>query len=192
MPVITLAPGVRRRGGTLEFGAKGVRLTRDNVPEDVTICSPEQEAAVLNDVTVADLGTLVLRGVRTTGQVLILARDAGNTAPPPAQGGRGDLQWTRPALLGLRLLLVPAAVVVVLPSLPDGLEAQVGDNGLGQERSAERGGHRQWLPLRRQEQWRWATSRRAVGRIEAVPSADPNAVAYRTSTPTAPRPRGRP
>lgn len=76
MPMITLAPGVRLRGGTLEFGAKGVRLTRDNVLENVTIRTPEHETAVLNDLSVADLGTLVLRGVRTTGQVLLLARDA--------------------------------------------------------------------------------------------------------------------
>ncbi|MDI3403284.1 hypothetical protein [Streptomyces cavernicola] len=76
MPMITLAPGVRLRGGTLEFGAKGVRLTRDNVLEDVTIRSPEHETAILNDVSVADLGTLVLRAVRTSGQVLLLARDA--------------------------------------------------------------------------------------------------------------------
>jgi len=30
MPMITLRPGLRLRGGTLRFGAKGVRLTRDN------------------------------------------------------------------------------------------------------------------------------------------------------------------
>ncbi|MEU1791906.1 hypothetical protein ABZ553_39740 [Streptomyces sparsogenes] len=42
----------------------------------MTIRSPEQETAVLNDVSVADLGTLVLRGVRVRGQVLLLARDA--------------------------------------------------------------------------------------------------------------------
>jgi hypothetical protein len=29
MPMVTLPPGVRLRGGTLRFGAKGVRLTRD-------------------------------------------------------------------------------------------------------------------------------------------------------------------
>ena len=76
MPMITLAPGVRLRGGTLEFGARGVRLTRDNVLEDVTIRCPEHEVAILNDTSVADLGTLTLRRVRTRGQVLLLARDA--------------------------------------------------------------------------------------------------------------------
>lgn len=64
------------------------------------------------------------------------------------EGDRGDLQRARPALLGLRLLLVLAAVTVAFPRLPCGLEAQrerqqteVGDGGLGQKRSAERGGH---------------------------------------------------
>ncbi|GAA2648826.1 MULTISPECIES: hypothetical protein [Streptomyces] len=40
---------MRLRGGALEFGAKGVRPTRGNVLEDVTVCSPDQEAAVLID-----------------------------------------------------------------------------------------------------------------------------------------------
>ena len=76
MPMITLGPGVRLRGGTLRFGAKGVRLTRDNVLEDVTIRTADHEAAILNDTSVADLGTLTLRNVRTSGQVLLVARDA--------------------------------------------------------------------------------------------------------------------
>ncbi|MEU3607041.1 hypothetical protein AB0E83_16570 [Streptomyces sp. NPDC035033] len=76
MPMITLAPGVRLRGGVLEFGAQGVRLTWDNVLEDVTVHCPEHEAAILDDTSVTDFGTLTLRGVRTTGQVLLLAREA--------------------------------------------------------------------------------------------------------------------
>jgi hypothetical protein len=76
MPMITLAPGVRLRGGTLEFGAKGVRLTRDNVLSEVAIHCPDDEVAVLNDTSVRDFGELALRGVRTRGQVLLLARDA--------------------------------------------------------------------------------------------------------------------
>jgi hypothetical protein len=40
MPMVTLAPGVRLRGGTLEFGARGVRLTTDNLLEEVTIRCP--------------------------------------------------------------------------------------------------------------------------------------------------------
>jgi hypothetical protein len=76
MRTLTLRPGQRLRGGTLRFGAKGVRLTRDNTLEDVTIRTAEQEVAIFNDTSVPDLGTLTLRGVRTTGQVLLLARDA--------------------------------------------------------------------------------------------------------------------
>jgi len=76
MPMLTLGPGVRLRGGVLEFGAKGLRLTRDNVVEDITIRTPDHEVAILNDTSVADLGSLSLRRVRTTGQVLLVARDA--------------------------------------------------------------------------------------------------------------------
>ncbi|CAM5408871.1 hypothetical protein GCM10010329_84350 [Streptomyces spiroverticillatus] len=76
MPMLTLASGVRLRGGTLEFGAKGLRLTRDNLLENVTIRAPEHEVAILNDTSVTDFGTLALHGVHTRGQVLLLARDA--------------------------------------------------------------------------------------------------------------------
>jgi hypothetical protein len=74
-PMITLPAGTTLRGGTLEFGAKGVRLTRDNTLEGVTIRTADHELAVLNDTSVEDLGTLTLREVTTRGQVLILAED---------------------------------------------------------------------------------------------------------------------
>lgn len=76
MPMMTLGPGVWLRGGVLEFGAKGLRLTRDNTIEGVTIHTPDHEVALLNDTSVTDLGTLTLRGVQTRGQVLLVARDA--------------------------------------------------------------------------------------------------------------------
>ena len=76
MPMITLQPGVTLRGGTLRFGAKGVRLTRDNTLEDVTVLTADDEVAVSNDTSVEDLGTLTLRNVTTRGQVSILAEDA--------------------------------------------------------------------------------------------------------------------
>ncbi|MFI1584527.1 DsbA family protein [Embleya sp. NPDC020630] len=79
MPMLTLAPEVRLRGGTLEFVAKGLCLTRDNVLENVRIHTPEHEVAVLNDTSVTDFGTLALHGVHTRGQVLLLARDAVRT-----------------------------------------------------------------------------------------------------------------
>jgi len=76
LPMITLRPGVRLRGGTLRFGATGVRLTWGNRLDDVTILVPEHEVAISNDTTVGDLGRISLRNVRTAGQVLLLADGA--------------------------------------------------------------------------------------------------------------------
>jgi hypothetical protein len=73
MPMVSLRPGVRLRGGTLCFGAKGIRLSSDNVLEDVTVIVPASEVAIFNDTSVRDLGRLSLRNVRTRGQVLLLA-----------------------------------------------------------------------------------------------------------------------
>jgi hypothetical protein len=53
-----------------------VRLTRDNVLEDVTVVTEPDEVAILNDTTVADLGTLTLRNVSAVGQVLLVAADS--------------------------------------------------------------------------------------------------------------------
>jgi hypothetical protein len=74
-PMITLPPGVTLRGGILRFGAKGVRLTSDNTLADVTVLTADDEVAILNDTNVSELGTLTLRNVRTTGQVLLVADD---------------------------------------------------------------------------------------------------------------------
>jgi hypothetical protein len=76
MPMITLRPGVTLRGGTLRFGAKGVRLTSDNILEDVTVIVPDWEVAIGNDTAIGDLGRLTLRNVRARGQVLLLADGA--------------------------------------------------------------------------------------------------------------------
>jgi hypothetical protein len=76
MPMISLRPGVTLRGGTLRFGAKGVRMSTDNRLEDITILVPDHEVAIGNDTSVADLGLLTLRNVRVSGQVLLLADDA--------------------------------------------------------------------------------------------------------------------
>jgi hypothetical protein len=46
MPMITLRPGVTLRGGTLRFGAKGVRTTSDNILEDMTVIVPDWEVAI--------------------------------------------------------------------------------------------------------------------------------------------------
>jgi hypothetical protein len=76
MPMITLGPGVRLHGGTLEFKAKGLRLTRDNELEGVTVRTSEHELAILNDTSAEGLGNISLSNVRTVGQVLLLAEDA--------------------------------------------------------------------------------------------------------------------
>ncbi len=75
-PMVTLPPGTTLRGGELVFGAKGVRLTSDNTLEDIVVRTAWDEVAILNDTGVAALGTLTLRNVRTTGQVLLVAEDA--------------------------------------------------------------------------------------------------------------------
>jgi hypothetical protein len=69
MPAITLRPGTRLRGGTLRFGAKGIRLTSDNELEDVTVIVPDSEVAIGGGAD--DLGRTRLRNVRTRGQVLL-------------------------------------------------------------------------------------------------------------------------
>lgn len=73
LPMTTLAPGVRMRGGTLRFSAKGVQLTRDNVLEDLTIEAREDEVAISNDSTQRSMGTIRVAGVRTVGRVLLTA-----------------------------------------------------------------------------------------------------------------------
>jgi hypothetical protein len=76
MPMIDLRPGVTLGGGVLRFGAKGVRLSRDNRLEDITILVPDHEVAIGNDTSVADMGRLELRNVATIGQVLLVADHA--------------------------------------------------------------------------------------------------------------------
>ncbi|RAN79682.1 hypothetical protein B5P43_12925 [Bacillus sp. SRB_336] len=73
MPSVTLPPGASLRGGTLTFGAKGLRLTSDNAVQDTTILTSPHEVAIYNDTSVADLGTLTLSNVNTTGQVYLAA-----------------------------------------------------------------------------------------------------------------------
>lgn len=90
MPMLTLAPGVRLRGGTLQFGAKGICLTRDNLLDGVTVLTADDEVAILNDTTVADLGTLTLRAVTTSGQVQLLAQDSVRRGHVRVEGLRVD------------------------------------------------------------------------------------------------------
>ncbi|AIY00574.1 hypothetical protein ART_0975 [Arthrobacter sp. PAMC 25486] len=73
MPSLTLPPGTALRGGTLSFGAKGLRLTSDNSLSNITVTTASHEAAILNDTTVAGLGTLSLHNVTATGQIFLTA-----------------------------------------------------------------------------------------------------------------------
>lgn len=109
MPMITLPPGVRLRGGTLLFGAKGLRLTRDNELVDVTVRTAEHEVAIGNDTSVDDLGTLSLHDVRTVGQVLLVAERAVRSGHVRVRGLRvrsADLRGReeRPRLVGVDAL----------------------------------------------------------------------------------------
>lgn len=76
VPSLLLLPGTTLRGGTLVHGARGLRLTRDNTLESVTIQAPQHEPAISNDPSYDDLGTLRLRQVTTRGQVLLVAEGA--------------------------------------------------------------------------------------------------------------------
>lgn len=53
-----------------------MRLTSNNSLSNITITTAEHELAILNDTSVADLGTIRLKDVTTTGQVQLLIRDA--------------------------------------------------------------------------------------------------------------------
>lgn len=75
-PALTLPPGTTLRGGTLHFGAKGLRLTSDNTLDGVTVVTAPHEAAIVTDTTVTSWGTLTLRDVTTVGQIALIAKDA--------------------------------------------------------------------------------------------------------------------
>jgi hypothetical protein len=75
MPMNTPGPGERVRGGTLQFGAKGVRLVRHSIVEDATIRTAVHEVAIINDTGVSDFGTLTLRTAHRA-QVSVVSNDA--------------------------------------------------------------------------------------------------------------------
>jgi hypothetical protein len=109
MPSLTLPPGMSLRGGTLEFGAKGLQLTRNNSVEDVTITTSVQEVALYNDTSVADLGILSLKNVTTTGQIYLAADGnvrsghvSADTVHVAAADTRG--RFDRPAGFGVEAL----------------------------------------------------------------------------------------
>ena len=71
--MITLPEGTTLRGGTLVFGARGVRVTKVNTLESETIKVPDTETAILLDTTVEEFGTLALKDVTTRGQISLIA-----------------------------------------------------------------------------------------------------------------------
>jgi hypothetical protein len=132
MPSVRLAPGVQVRGGVLQFGAKGLRMTRDNVLEGVRVETAEHEPAILNDLDQPALGTLTLREVSTVGQVMLLADGAVASGRVVVEGlrvERADVRGrtSRPAGFGVEAMQggftlwnrQPDARVVITASLCD-------------------------------------------------------------------------
>jgi hypothetical protein len=145
MPMITLGRGVRLRGGTLKFGAKGLRLSGDNEVEGVTVLTAEHEVAILNDTGVADLGTLTLREVRTTGQVLLLADDAVRAGDVRVEGltvERADVRGRveRPGAFGVEALQGAFTLWNRQPDPDVVITADLRDIGVGSAEAPVRGG----------------------------------------------------
>jgi hypothetical protein len=155
MPMITLAPGTSLRGGTLRFGAKGVRLTSDNTLEDVTILTADHEVAILNDTSVPNLGTLKLHGVTTRGQIAILAEDQVRAGHVEAQNVRviaADVRgrFHRPHGFGVEALQGAFTLWNRQPDLAVELTAELLDIAAGTPEEPVRGsgvfvsGHGDW------------------------------------------------
>lgn len=85
-PSITLPERTTLRGGELVFTAKGVRLTRNNTLQDITITTTPYEVAVYNDTSIPDAGTLSFKNVTTVGQVCIFAEADTTTVRVEADG----------------------------------------------------------------------------------------------------------
>ena len=82
IPAIDLLPGQTLRSDsaalpTLTFrpDADGVRLSSDNTVAGVNLIASPEKRAIWNDYSVASLGTISIRAVRTTGRVQIVTRD---------------------------------------------------------------------------------------------------------------------
>jgi hypothetical protein len=81
VPCFLLAPGqslvAAEAKAILRFaaGQNGVQLSRDNRVENLDLIADPDRFAVFNDTTVDQFGRLVLRNLRSTGAVQILARE---------------------------------------------------------------------------------------------------------------------
>jgi hypothetical protein len=144
LTALTLAPGVALRGGTLTFASGGLRLTSDNSLDAVTVRSPDGEVAIGNDASVADLGTLSLRDVRTTGQVLLVADDAvsaGHIRVERLHVDRADVRdrTPRPPAIGVSVLQGAFMLWNRSPDPDVALTADLLDVGAGSAGSPVRG-----------------------------------------------------
>jgi hypothetical protein len=142
LPPLALPAGVPLRGGTLEFRSAGLRLTRDNALDGVTVRCPDGEVAIANDTSVPDLGTLSLRDVRTTGQVLLLGDDAVRAGRVRVEGlhvERADVRerTPRPPAVGVDVL---QGAFTLWNRQPDcAITAELLDLGAGSEATPVRG-----------------------------------------------------
>ena len=154
-PMITVPPGVSLRGGVLKFGAKGIRLTSDNTLDGMTVMTADDEVAILNDTSVADMGTLTLRNVRTVGQVLLLAEDAVRAGHVQVDGlhiDRADVRGRsrRPHGFGVEALQGALTIWNRQPDPAVIITAEVLDVSVGTESTPVRGsgifvgGHGDW------------------------------------------------
>jgi hypothetical protein len=144
LTTLALGPGVALRGGTLLFDTGGLRLTRDNSVDAVTVRSPEGDVAIGNDTSVADFGTLSLRDVRTTGQVLLVADDAiagGHVRVERLHVDRADVRdrIPRPPAVGVSVLQGAFMLWNRRPELDAVITAELLDIGAGSAGSPVRG-----------------------------------------------------
>ncbi|GAB3572514.1 hypothetical protein GCM10027405_39370 [Arthrobacter alkaliphilus] len=145
MPSLTLPPGVSLRGGELVFGGKGLRLTRDNSVENVTVRTSLQELAIYNDTSVEDFGTLRLANVTSYGQVYLCAQGSVRAGRIEADGvhvaeadtrGRAD----RPAGFGVEALQGAFTVWNGQPDAGVALTARLENISAGSAETPVRGG----------------------------------------------------
>ena len=144
LTTLTVSPGVALRGGTLRFDSGGLLLTRDNSLEGVTVHSPDGDVAIGNDTSVADLGTLSLRDVRTTGQVLLVADDAVRGGHVRVEGlhvDRADVRerTPRPPAVGVTVLQGAFMLWNRQPDAGATISAELLDIGAGSAGSPVRG-----------------------------------------------------
>jgi hypothetical protein len=82
-PGQTLSGGTRSAGVSFVHGVDGVQLSRNNSVANLELSTDPSQRAIFNNTQVGSLGTIRIAGVRTIGQVQLLAKDnvrGGNVA----------------------------------------------------------------------------------------------------------------